>query len=158
MTITRCTRIEITTGKSGRRTPVAYFEPVTILGRTVSCATLYSESCAAKLGIQPGSTIEVGLSNDITPKVYRVIDAPNNQDLTGTSACVDVIDTTEASVPVDVQTVQEEEEEDSLWIAPSLFPDWLFLHRIYHKLPAGRYSNGFCHLFLLHLRRIQTAS
>ena len=123
MTITRCTRIEITTGKSGRRTPVAYFEPVTILGRTVSCATLYSESCAAKLGIQPGSTIEVGLSNDITPKVYRVIDAPNNQDLTETSTCVDVIDTPEASVPVDVPTVQEEVEDDSLWIAPSLFPE-----------------------------------
>lgn len=32
-----------------------------------------------------------------------------------------MIDTTEASVPVDVPTVQE--EEDSLWIAPSLFPE-----------------------------------
>lgn len=41
--------------------------------RTVSCASLYSESCAEKLGIQPGSTIEVGLSNDVIPKVYRVV-------------------------------------------------------------------------------------
>ena len=71
---TKCTRIEMTIGKSGRRTPVAYFEPVTILGRTVSCASLYSESCAKKLGIQPGSTIEVGLSNDVIPKVYIVVE------------------------------------------------------------------------------------
>lgn len=71
---TKCTSVGMTIGKSGRRTPVAYFEPVTILGRTVSCASLYSESCAEKLGIKPGSTIEVGLSNDVIPKVYRVVE------------------------------------------------------------------------------------
>jgi len=76
--VTTCTRIEVTIGKSGRRTPVAYFTPVIILGRETSKATLYSETHAAKLGITPGSTIEVGLSNDITPKVYRVISPAKN--------------------------------------------------------------------------------
>ena len=76
--VTTCTGIDITTGKSGRRTPVAHFTPVTILGREVSKASLYSEAHAAKLGITPGSTIEVGLSHDITPKVYRVISPAKN--------------------------------------------------------------------------------
>jgi NAD-dependent DNA ligase len=121
--VTTCTRIEVTTGKSGRRTPVAYFSPVTILGREVSRASLYSELNAAKLGITVGSTIEVGLSNDVTPKVYRVISPADNHPSQDGSVCGDIIATTAPSVPVDVPTVQEEEEEDSLWIAPSLFPE-----------------------------------
>ena len=70
---TRCTRIEVTTGETGKRTPVAYFEPVEIMGRKVEKASLGSERKAAELGITPGCTIEVGLSNDVTPKVYRVV-------------------------------------------------------------------------------------
>ena len=32
-----------------------------------------SEDTMEKLGVYEGCTVEVGLSNDVTPKVYRVI-------------------------------------------------------------------------------------
>lgn len=130
--ITRCTRIEITTGKTGKRTPVAYFEPVTILGREVGKASLYSEKTASELGIKRGSVIEVGLSNDITPKVYRVLPddgdyfkADGNDPLKGVSFDGPVADEEYAAPgdaviePVENQTVQPEE----LYHPRSLFDD-----------------------------------
>ena len=66
-------RIEITVGATGRRTPVAWFDPVTILGRTVEKASLGSEDTMRKLGVTEGARVEVGLSNDVMPKVYRVV-------------------------------------------------------------------------------------
>ena len=72
-TVTTVRRIEITVGATGRRTPVAYFDPVTILGRTVEKASLGSEDTMRKLGVSEGARVEVGLSNDVIPKVYRVV-------------------------------------------------------------------------------------
>lgn len=72
-TTTTVRRIEITVGATGRRTPVAWFDPVTILGRTVEKASLGSEDTMRKLGVTEGARVEVGLSNDVTPKVYRVV-------------------------------------------------------------------------------------
>lgn len=72
--ITRCTRIEVTTGETGRRTPVAYFEPVEIMGRKVEKASLGSERKMQELGVTAGCLVEIGLSNDVTPKVYRVVE------------------------------------------------------------------------------------
>jgi len=66
-------RIEITVGATGRRTPVAWFDPVTILGRTVEKASLGSEAKMRELGVKEGATVEVGLSNDVIPKIYRVV-------------------------------------------------------------------------------------
>lgn len=66
-------RIEITVGATGRRTPVAWFDPVTILGRTVEKASLGSEAKMHELGVTEGATVVVGLSNDVTPKIYRVV-------------------------------------------------------------------------------------
>lgn len=66
-------RIEITVGATGRRTPVAWFDPVTILGRTVEKASLGSEAKMRELGVTEGATVEVGLSNDVIPKIYRVV-------------------------------------------------------------------------------------
>lgn len=66
-------RIEITVGATGRRTPVAWFDPVTILGRIVEKASLGSEDTMCKLGVTEGATVEVGLSNDVIPKIYRVV-------------------------------------------------------------------------------------
>ena len=71
-TTSRVRRIEITVGATGRRTPVAWFDPVTILGRTVEKASLGSEAKMQELGITEGCTVEVGLSNDVIPKIYRV--------------------------------------------------------------------------------------
>lgn len=72
-TMTRCTDIEITVGASGRRTPVAHFEPVIIGGKAICKASLGSERCMEQMDIEVGSVIEVGLSNDVTPKVYGVV-------------------------------------------------------------------------------------
>ena len=71
--VTRVINIEVKVGETGRRTPVAYLEPVTILGREVSSASLGSERVAAELGVCVGCMVEVGLSNDVTPKIYRVV-------------------------------------------------------------------------------------
>jgi DNA ligase (NAD+) len=72
-TTTVIRRIEITVGATGRRTPVAWFDPVTILGRTVEKASLGSEAKMQELGVFEGATVEVGLSNDVIPKIYRVV-------------------------------------------------------------------------------------
>ena len=123
--VTTCTRIEVTTGKSGRRTPVAYFSPVTILGREVSRASLYSELNAAKLGITVGSTIEVGLSNDVTPKVYRVISPADNHPSPSTTVPAgSASGDPSATVPADSSAVLEAPASDAPYIAPSLFPEY----------------------------------
>lgn len=72
-TTTKVLRIEISIGRTGKRTPVAYLQPVMIMGREVKQASLYSENKMRELGITEGCTVEVGLSNDVTPKIYRVI-------------------------------------------------------------------------------------
>lgn len=72
-TTTRVLRVEITVGATGRRTPVAYLEPVTILGRRIEKAGLGSEAKMQELGVAEGCTVEVGLSNDVIPKIYRVV-------------------------------------------------------------------------------------
>lgn len=71
--LTKVLRIEMKVAESGRRTPVAYLQPVMIMGREVSKASLYSERKMEELGVTEGCTVEVGLSNDVTPKVYRVV-------------------------------------------------------------------------------------
>ena len=71
--LTKVLRIEVKVAESGRRTPVAYLQPVMIMGREVSKASLYSERKMEELGVTEGCTVEVGLSNDVTPKVYRVV-------------------------------------------------------------------------------------
>lgn len=72
-TQTTVRRIEISIGATGRRTPVAWFEPVVIGGRTIEKASLGSEDTMRKLGVTEGCRVEVGLSNDVTPKIYRVL-------------------------------------------------------------------------------------
>ena len=72
-TVTRVLRIEVSVGSTGKRTPVAYLEPVMIMGREVKQASLYSEKKMAELGVTEGCLVEVGLSNDVTPKGYRVV-------------------------------------------------------------------------------------
>lgn len=71
--LTKVLCIEVKVAESGRRTPVAYLQPVVIMGREVSKASLYSERKMEELGVTEGCTVEVGLSNDVTPKVYRVV-------------------------------------------------------------------------------------
>lgn len=118
---TRCTHIEVTEGKTGRRTPVIYFEPVMLLGRTVRKASVGSESTLRNLGIHIGDTIEVGLANDVRPTIYRVI-AVNKikaPEVTDDAPIEDsVADYADGLANSDC--IAEEEE---VWLAPSLFSD-----------------------------------
>jgi len=143
--ITTCRRIEVTVGKTGKRTPVAYFDFVTLLDREVHSASLYSEKTANDLGIYPGATIEVGLSNDITPKVFRVIAtagasvssvgdgsavAPSQplsagvgDNVTENNPLSPASDEAPADCPVCGDTIATDDEEEEVWLAPSLFSD-----------------------------------
>ena len=72
--VTRVVEIEIKIGKTGKRTPRAILVPVTILGREVKSVSLGSENKMKDLGVTEGCMVEVGLSNDVTPKIYRVVE------------------------------------------------------------------------------------
>lgn len=78
-TVSRVTRIEVTVGKTGRRTPVVHFEPVMILGREVKKASLGSERMLEEMGVKRGDMVEVGLANDVRPTIYRVIEPAQHQ-------------------------------------------------------------------------------
>jgi len=79
--VTRCVAIEISVGATGRRTPVCYLEPVTIMGRTIRQAAIGSEAKMQQLGVKEGCLVEVGLSNDVKPYIYRVIDDGQRPDI-----------------------------------------------------------------------------
>ena len=87
-TVTRVLRIEVSVGATGKRTPVAYLEPVMIMGREVKQASLYSERKMTELGVTEGCLVEVGLSNDVTPKIYRVVETATEMTTDGTD-CTD---------------------------------------------------------------------
>ena len=72
--VTRVVEIEIKIGKTGKRTPRAILVPVTILGREVKSVSLGSENKMKELGVTEGCLVEVGLSNDVTPKIYQVVE------------------------------------------------------------------------------------
>ena len=96
--LTKVLRIEVKVAESGRRTPVAYLQPVMIMGREVSKASLYSERKMEELGVTEGCTVEVGLSNDVTPKVYRVV----KDNLTTETAEPNIIQVSEATAAPDL--------------------------------------------------------
>lgn len=89
-TVSRVTRIEVTVGKTGRRTPVVHFEPVMILGREVKKASLGSERMLEEMGVKRGDMVEVGLANDVRPTIYRVIES--NTDCTDMTDPLEGID------------------------------------------------------------------
>lgn len=72
--MTTVRRIEITIGeKTGKRTPVAYFDPVVINGATYQKCSIGSEAKLKELGIFVGSRVQVSLRNDVIPHIDKVI-------------------------------------------------------------------------------------
>lgn len=111
-TVSRVTRIEVTVGKTGRRTPVVHFEPVMILGREVKKASLGSERMLEEMGVKRGDMVEVGLANDVRPTIYRVIES--NTDCTD---CTDMADPLEG---IDFEGADAEEDTtDDVETAPA---------------------------------------
>ena len=59
-------------GGSGRITPVAVFDPVNLLGATVTNASLYNVKYIRDLGLSLGARIIVARANDVIPRVVAV--------------------------------------------------------------------------------------
>ena len=69
---TRLLDVEVNTGRTGRVTPVAVFEPISLRGTMVSRATLHNQDFIDQLGLGIGDTILVYKSGEIIPKVKDV--------------------------------------------------------------------------------------
>lgn len=69
---TKLLQVEVNTGRTGRVTPVAIFEPITLCGTSVSRATLNNQDFIDDLGIGIGDTLIVYKSGEIIPKIKGV--------------------------------------------------------------------------------------
>jgi len=65
-------KIEWQVGGTGRITPVAVFEPVGLLGATVTNASLYNIQYIRDLELDVGAKIIVARANDVIPRVVSV--------------------------------------------------------------------------------------
>lgn len=74
---TKIQRIVFTVGKSGRVTPVAEFEPVTIDGSVIVRASLHNFAILREKDVREGSLIIIEKANEIIPQVVSVISSPD---------------------------------------------------------------------------------
>ncbi|MBR3623619.1 MAG: NAD-dependent DNA ligase LigA, partial [Selenomonadaceae bacterium] len=65
--------IELSVGRTGRITPTAVFDPVSLCGTRVERATLHNQDFINELDIRLGDTILVYKSGEIIPKIKGVI-------------------------------------------------------------------------------------
>lgn len=65
--------IELSVGRTGRITPTAVFDPVSLCGTKVERATLHNQDFMDELDIRIGDTILVYKSGEIIPKVKAVV-------------------------------------------------------------------------------------
>ena len=85
--ITTINKIEINVGRTGKLTPVAILEPVTIQGSTISKVTLHNfkEINSKKLSI--GDEIIIERSGDVIPKIVGINKKSNNNIIETPSIC-----------------------------------------------------------------------
>ncbi|WP_251012082.1 NAD-dependent DNA ligase LigA [Rhodococcus erythropolis] len=66
---TKLLDIRVSVGRTGRVTPFAYMEPVTVAGSTVSLATLHNGSEVKRKGVLIGDTVVLRKAGDVIPEV-----------------------------------------------------------------------------------------
>lgn len=60
-------------GNSGRLTPVATIDPVTLVGATVTRASIYNMAYIEELGLDVGAKVLVARANDVIPRIEELI-------------------------------------------------------------------------------------
>ncbi|GAB3232652.1 NAD-dependent DNA ligase LigA [Mycolicibacterium hippocampi] len=66
---TKLLDIRVNVGRTGRVTPFAYMEPVTVAGSTVGLATLHNASEVRRKGVLIGDTVVIRKAGDVIPEV-----------------------------------------------------------------------------------------
>ena len=66
--------IEVFVGRTGRVTPRARLQPVSLAGTTVQYATLHNADFIKSLGVRVGATVKVSKRGEIIPAVEEVVD------------------------------------------------------------------------------------
>ncbi|MFC7447371.1 NAD-dependent DNA ligase LigA [Rhodococcus daqingensis] len=66
---TRLLDIRVSVGRTGRVTPFAYMEPVTVAGSTVSLATLHNGSEVKRKGVLIGDMVVIRKAGEVIPEV-----------------------------------------------------------------------------------------
>jgi DNA ligase (NAD+) len=66
---TKLLDIRVSVGRTGRVTPFAYMEPVTVAGSTVSLATLHNRSEVKRKGVLIGDTVVIRKAGEVIPEV-----------------------------------------------------------------------------------------
>lgn len=80
-------RFDWQVGASGRITPVAVFTPVSVLGATITNASVYNAAEIKKLNISVGSRVLVARANDVIPKILAGLDNPSGKPALPPSQC-----------------------------------------------------------------------
>ena len=76
---TRLLAIEVSIGRTGRATPYAVLEPVSVAGSTVSLATLHNQDQVAQKDVRPGDLVIVRKAGEVIPEIVGSVPEPGRR-------------------------------------------------------------------------------